>query len=86
MKIIDVGSMVSQRTKEGFVEVRFDGAHAQVSPNEAREIAQHLCEAAAAAEMDAFLVKFGNDKLGEPNCGALLLNEFRKYRYSERKS
>lgn len=54
---------------------------AQMSPQEARDHAQTVIEAAESAEQDAFIVDFARTQVGlDFNRAGRLLIEFRKYR------
>lgn len=76
-----VETLVSQRTGEGLVQIAWYDHSAQMTPAEARGLAQQLQEAAAVTETDAFLVHFAETKVGMPKEEAcMILNEFRKYR------
>jgi hypothetical protein len=54
---IEVGSGVSQSTRQGFCTIMIDGRGVgQMEPNEVRTMALHWLEAAEAAEMDAMVL------------------------------
>jgi hypothetical protein len=69
-------------TGEPFVQLLLgDEIIAQLSPEQARDHARAITEAAEAAEQDAFLIDFATNQLGTPHeaAGALLV-AFREYR------
>lgn len=78
---IEIESMVSGRTREPFVVLRWGAEGGQLTPMEARQHARRLLEAAEAADQDAFLVDFLRDRVGVdvPQQMAVLL-EFREWR------
>ena|SRR5579885_1332755 len=72
-------------TGEPFVQLLLgDQIIGQMSPDEARDHARAVTEAAEAAEQDAFLVDFCQNKLGLPfqQAGAMLV-AFREYRQAQ---
>jgi hypothetical protein len=74
-------------TGEPFVQlIQDDKIIAQMSPEQARDHARAVTEAAEAAEQDAFLVAFGEEHLGSHADGVRLLLEFRQYRAKSGKS
>jgi hypothetical protein len=76
-----VASSYGQEQQKGYVEIKFREEIAQLDPDVAREIARDLLDAAAAAETDAFLMTFLTKRTGlDAARGALVLNEFRKWR------
>lgn len=81
-----VSSIVSNRTKEGMVNIQWGGKAAQMSTKEARELGLHLLEAAEAAESDAGIFHVITTKVGLPEDGAFkLLIDLRAYREEKEK-
>jgi hypothetical protein len=68
-------------SKEPYVEVQAPQLRVQMSPENARDLAMNLLQAAEAAYSDAFLVEFLIDATGAsiPEAAALL-GEFRAWR------
>jgi hypothetical protein len=69
-------------TGEPFVQLlRDEEVIAQMSPEQARDHARAITEAAEAAEQDAFLVSFAREQIGLPleEAGKILI-AFREYR------
>lgn len=81
-KTIWVESGYGGNTRQPFVEIKTDKLKEplQLSPKEARDLAQNLLQAAEAAEQDAFIFEFHRDLLGDDRMGASMLVEFRKWR------
>lgn len=86
-KTINVTSGYGGKTRQPFVEIKADKLKEplQVSPEEARDLAANLLQAAEAAEQDAFIFEFHSELIeGTPdekkNVGASMLSEFRKWR------
>lgn len=86
-KVIHVESGYGHNTRQPFVEIKTDKLKEplQLSPNEARDLAANLLQAAEAAEQDAFIVEFHSDFVdGSPEekqvLGASMLALFRKWR------
>jgi hypothetical protein len=67
---------------EPFVQLILDGVViAQMDPEDARDHARAITEAAEAAEQDAFLVTWVKEKVGAgPAEAAVMLQEFRAFR------
>jgi len=67
---------------EAFVQLFKDGEPiAQMDPEQARDHARAIYEAAEAAEQDAFMFMFLQKEIGVPEIGAMsILVEFRKWR------
>jgi hypothetical protein len=65
MAEITVQNLVSSRTREGIVEILFDGKSlGQMDVVTARKLAQDVHECAAVAECDAMLIGFLTDRGG----------------------
>lgn len=90
-KAINVTSGYGGNTHQPFVEIKLDklfefhNKPVQLSPEEARDLAANLLQAAEAAEQDAFIFEFHSAFIeGTPdekkNVGASMLIEFRKWR------
>ena len=80
-KAIHVSSGYGVNTKEPFVEIHFTEPRVQMSPENARDLALNLLQAAESAYSDAFLVEFMTDAVEESEAAAAgLLIEFRKWR------
>lgn len=68
-------------TGDPFVQLlRDETIIAQLSPEQARDHARAITEAAEAAEQDAFLFDFGRLKLGDAQAGMRLIVAFREFR------
>lgn len=86
-KMINVTSGFGGNTRQPFVEINAEKLKGpmQLSPEEARDLAANLLQAAEAAEQDAFIFEFHSAFIeGTPeakrNFGASMLIEFRKWR------
>lgn len=86
-KTINVTSGYGGNTRQPFVEIKTDKLKEpmQLAPEEARDLAANLLEAAEAAEQDAFIFEFHSDFVaGTPeekrNIGASMLGAFREWR------
>ncbi len=64
---LHVTSSFGHHVQKPFVAITTHGKELQVqlSPREARALAMHLLQAAAAAESDAFLITFLRKKIGD---------------------
>ncbi len=85
MSAFFVSSIFGLLTKKPIVqvEVRHEGQQLtiQMSPADARSVALNLLESAEAADMDAIVIKFLTEKLGQSfEASAAILNDFRKLR------
>lgn len=82
-KTIMVTSGYGGNTRQPFVELKTDKLKAplQLSPEEARDLAQNILEAAEAAEQDAFMFEYVSKDLnaGE-RAAAGIISAFRKWR------
>jgi hypothetical protein len=79
--------MVSNKTRLPLVSIYWPTSQdaAQMTPDEARQFALSILQAAEAAEQDAFIMDFATKKMGlDDGHGAALVNEFRVYRGQER--
>lgn len=76
-----IGTLVSNRTKEGLVEVILGDEKVQMPPAQAREIGAWFIGAAEAAETDAFIVEFMRKTVGVDDAMAVnILVHLREYR------
>lgn len=83
MNVINVESGYGGNTRQPFVEIKTDKLKEplQLSPEEARDLASNLLQAAEASENDAFMFEFISKELhAGDNAGANILMEFRKWR------
>lgn len=81
-----VSSGYGGNTHEPFVEIVVEakGFRTQMSPENARELAHNLLQAAEAAYSDAFIVEFMRDGIGAgEEIATVALIEFRKWRQTE---
>lgn len=88
MRVINVTSGYGGNTRQPFVQVEMDYPKdhpLQLEPNEARDLAANLLQAAEAAEQDAFIFEFHSSLIEgtakeKERVGANMLIEFRKWR------
>lgn len=83
-------SIISGRTFEPLVDLHWGKHHAQLSLEEAREIAMHILEAAEAAESDAFVFQWlTRDIIGtktdQEGNWEQAIGEFKRFREARRK-
>ena len=81
--IINVSSGYGFNTRQPFVEIKTDKLKEplQLSPEEARDLAQNLLQGAEASEQDAFMFQFVSEDLKVGDQGAAgIIAEFRKWR------
>ena len=82
-KTLMVTSGYGGNTRLPFVEIHSDKIKdevLQLSPEEARDFAANLLQAAEAAEQDAFIFEFHADLLNDRVMGAQMLVQFRVWR------
>lgn len=86
-KTINVTSGFGGNTRQSFVQINIDKLKEplQISPEEARDLASNLLQAAEAAEQDAFIFEFHSEFIEgtaeeKKNVGASMLIEYRKWR------
>lgn len=88
MMSILVSSGYGANTRQPFVELELelrDDGTIQISPDEARDLASNLFQAAEASESDAFLVEFHTEKAELPlEKAAALLDMYRRWRKERR--
>ena len=79
---INISSVVSQRDFRPFVQLRWGDQGCQLTPDEARQHAYSILNAANAAETDAIMVLFLREKVGLKDGVniAAILNDFRELR------
>lgn len=87
-KVINVSSGYGHNTREPFVQIEMEYPKdhpLQIHPDEARQLAANLLEAADAADTDQFLFEFVSKDLhaGDQAAGGILV-EFRKFRDERR--
>lgn len=81
VKQIDVTTGYGHSTKEPFVEIMVPEKRIRMSPENARDLALNLLQAAEAAYSDAFLTEFLVGVIDStPAEAAVVLAEFRKWR------
>lgn len=82
---VEIGTILSARTKEGMVEFQLNGERTQWDLAKAREIRAMLDGAIEAAVSDGLIFKFLTDKVGlsEDKAAAALL-DFRELRQGSR--
>lgn len=82
---IVIGSILSQRTKQGMVELVVNGEQVQMDLDKAREVRQMLDSAIEAAVSDGLIFAFLTTKVGlaEDAAGRALL-DFRELRQGSR--
>jgi len=81
-----VNSMVSARTREPMIRLRWFTFVAQIGPEQAKELAFNSLDAAEAAQSDAFVMQFMSKVAGDPEAGAQIVGQFRKFRRQAGKS
>lgn len=81
---INVTSGYGYNTRQPFVQIEMDYPKdhpLQLAPEEARNLAANLLQAAEASEQDAFIFEFHSQLLnGDEKIGASMLIQFRKWR------
>ena len=83
--IIEIGSILSHRTKEGLVEFVLNGEKTQMDLPKAREVRGMLDGAIEAAVSDQLLFAFLTKKVGlSENAAAAALLDFRELRQGSR--
>ncbi len=85
--VIRVSSGYGHNTREPFVQIEMEYPKdhpLQLHPDEARDLAANLLQAAEAAEVDSFIFEFISKELhAGDNAGANILMEYRKFRDSQ---
>lgn len=84
---IEIGTLLSQRTKQGRVELALNGQQTQMDLDKAREVRDMLNEAIEAAISDELLFAFMTTKVGlDENRAAQALLDFRELRQGTRQT
>lgn len=82
---IEIGTILSQRTKHGVVELVVNGHKVQMDLDKAREVRGMLDGAIEAAVSDGLIYAFLTSKIGLPeNAAAAALLDFRELRQGSR--
>ena len=82
---LEIASIVSQRTKEGMVELTLNGEKTQMDLAKAREVLGMLSGAIEAAVSDQLLFAFLTSRIGLPtDAAARALLDFRELRQGSR--
>lgn len=83
-EVINVSSGYGANTKEPYVQILWGNKQLQMSPENARDLAMNLLQAAEAAYSDAYIFEFAKGFLkGGHELTAVMLGEFRKWRETE---
>jgi len=80
MKTVWVTSLFGSNTHQGLVGLAIDDVDIQMQPAAAREIAQHLIEAAESSSIDQFLWEYLQGAGFEEQQVVQVLQDFRKWR------
>jgi hypothetical protein len=81
MPIFWAKSGYGAKIRKPFVQLHHGDWTIQISPDEARQVAQFFIEAAESAEQDGFLVEWAKHSIGaDDGTATSLLVEFRKWR------
>ena len=79
--LIDVTSLIASRDLRPFVSIRWGQMACQLTPEEARQHAYGILEAAEAAESDSIMIRFLQEKVGLEKADlSQILQEFRIFR------
>jgi hypothetical protein len=82
---IEIGTILSHRTKTGMVELVLNGEKAQMDLPKAREVLGMLHQAIEAAMSDEILYKFLREKIGlKDEAASAALLDFREIRQGSR--
>lgn len=85
MTTIEIGTILSQRTKQGMVELTLNGEKTQMDLDKAREVAGMLSGAIEAAVSDGLIFAFLTTKVGlSEDKAARALLDFRELRQGTR--
>ncbi len=85
MTSIEVGTILSHRTKQGMVELVVDGHKVQMDLDKAREVRGMLDGAIEAAVSDGLIYAFLTSKIGlSENAASAALLDFRELRQGSR--
>jgi hypothetical protein len=78
---INIASGFGARTQLPFISLQLGDEFTQMPPAQAREVGAHLLAAAEAAESDAFIMHWAQERLGVTRDQAtMLLCEYREFR------
>jgi hypothetical protein len=78
---ISIETIVSNRDGKPYVVLKWGQESGQLTPEQARQHALSILEAAEAAEGDAFITEWVTDRIGaDGERAVMLLREFRAYR------
>jgi hypothetical protein len=81
MSNIEIATILSNRTKEGMVELVVDSHKVQMDISKAREVFHMLGEAIEAAISDTIIYKFLKERIGlDEDKAAIVLLDFRELR------
>jgi len=84
---IEIRTILSQRTKQGMVELQVNGEQTQMDLDKAREVLGMLAGAIEAAVSDGLVFAFLTTKIGLPeDAAARALLDFRELRQGSRKT
>jgi hypothetical protein len=82
---IEIGTLLSQRTRGGVVEIAVNGERTQMELDKAREVRGMLDGAIEAAVSDGLIYAFLTQKIGlQPDAAAAALLDFRELRQGSR--
>lgn len=82
---IELASILSQRTKQGMVELTLNGEKTQMDLDKAREVLGMLAGAIEAAVSDTLIYQFFTESVGfDEDKAARVLLEFRELRQGSR--
>jgi phage tail sheath gpL-like len=82
---LQIGTLLSQRTKEGLVELLINGERTQLTLDKAREVLGMLASAIEAAVSDQLIYAFLTQKIGlSEQQGSAALLDFRELRQGSR--
>lgn len=82
---LEVGTILSNRTKQGMVELTLNGEKTQMDLDKAREVVGMLHAAIEAAVSDTLIYKFFTEKVGiDGDRAARMLLDFRELRQGSR--
>ena len=78
---IEIASILSNRTKQGLVELAIDDTKTQMTIDKAREVCQMLHQAIEAAITDTLIYQFMRERVGvDEDRAAQILLDFRELR------
>ncbi len=81
MDSINISSVISSRDGRPFVQLKWSGDGCQLTPDEARQHAYRILDAANAAETDSIMVRFLQERVGIDFKSIVpILRDFREFR------